>query len=201
MSHYESSCNNHYINERNVPNFIKESSSKDFKKNNNKKYFRNRGIPTKKNKKYPTKSRNQYQKDKKYSRYEKYNEVNYYGNLPDIDYANWSETAILSKDNDDNDDSSIIGALLVNKNNELQITFLDSITKSYVIEPYEMPLTGIESYVWIPPPEYIEPEIRYEIIWKRLDYEFYNYERPYIYKSELEDGPSIQFYDIDIYKL
>ena len=66
----------------------------------------------------------------------------------------------------------------------------------YVIEPYEIPKEGIEPYVWIPPVEYIEPEIKYDIIWKRLDYEFYKYERPYIYNSPLEGGPNIKFFSL-----
>ena len=45
------------------------------------------------------------------------------------------------------------------KDNTLKITFLDSITKKYVIEDYIMPDTGIEPYVWILPIEYISPEI------------------------------------------
>ena len=65
-----------------------------------------------------------------------------------------------------------------------------------VIEDYILPDTGIESYVWIPPIEYISPEINYEIIWKYLDYEFHKHERPYIYNSKMEGGPSIEFYNI-----
>ena len=202
MTHYESSCAIAYhnnLNYNNEKNICKGSFNKNNKKVNNQKYYRKRNIPSKKDKKYPTKSKDKYYKDKKYSRFEKYNEVNYYGNDQDIDYVNWFETAIDSKNNDD--ESFILGALVVDKNNELNITFLDSISNNYVIESYDMPSTGIESYVWIPPPEYIDPFIRYDIIWKRLDYEFYKYERPYIYKSELEGGPSIQFYDIDISRL
>jgi len=164
-----------------------KSSFKNNKKNNSKKYFRERKIPSFKNKNYPTKPKTNYN-DKKHGRFMKYNMINNYGNLPDIEYVSTSL--------DDFDDYGILGALICEKDKMLKITFLDSITKKYVIEDYEMMVSGIESYVWIPPVEYIEPEIQYEIIWKRLDYEFYKYERPYIYKSKIEGGPSIRFYDI-----
>ena len=170
------------------------------KKLNHKKYFRKRKI-NKRCKKYPTKPKTDKQIDIKYEKYMKYNTINHYGNIVDndIEYVNWKDNIVID-DNNDFDDG-ILGALICEKDNTLKITFLDSITKKYVIEDYIMPDTGIEPYVWIPPIEYISPEINYEIIWKYLDFEFYKYERPYIYKSELEGGPSIQFYDIDISKL
>ena len=62
-------------------------------------------------------------------------------------------------------------------------------------------ISGIEPYLWIPPIEYIVPEVNYEIIWKYLDYVFHKRERPYIYKSKIEGGPCIQFYDINISKI
>ena len=164
-----------------------KSSFKNNKKNNSKRYFRERKIPSFKNKNYPTKPKTNYN-DKKHGRFMKYNMINNYGNLPDIEYVTTSL--------DDFDDYGILGALICEKDKMLKITFLDSITKKYVIEDYEMMVSGIEPYVWIPPVEYIEPEIQYEIIWKYLDYEFYKYERPYIYKSKIEGGPSIRFYDI-----
>ena len=105
-------------------------------------------------------------------------------------------------DNDNIDDSvSILGALIYENDEPLKITFLDSITKKYVIQEYKMMISGIEPYLWIPPIEYIIPEIKYEIIWKYLDYEFHKRLRPYIYKSKIEGGPSIEFYDINISKL
>ena len=169
------------------------------KNNNNKKYYRKRGV-NKKNKKYPTKPKSNENDDKKHNKYMKYNMINYNGNIVDYktDYVNWKEYII----NDDNtDDIGILGALICEKDNKLKITFLDSNSKKYIIEDYEMMVSGIEPYVWIPPVEYIDPEVHYEIIWKHLDFEFYKYERPYSYKSKLEGGPSIQFYDIDVCKL
>ena len=179
------------------------------KKTNHKKYFRKRKI-NKRCKKYPTKPKTDKQIDTKYERFMKYNTINHYGNIVDnnieyvnwkdnIEYVNWKDNIVY--DNNDKFDDGILGALICEKDNILKITFLDSITKKYVIEDYEIPDTGIEPYVWIPPIEYISPEINYEIIWKFLDLQFYKYERPYVYKSKLEGGPSIQFYDIDISKL
>jgi len=184
-----------YINDRNVPSTIKETST-NYSKENNKKFYRKRNIPTKKPKNYQTKPKKDSQVDIKNKKFDDYNYINNFGNDPnvDFDYVGWMETAIDSKNN--NDDSGILGALLVDKENNMQITFLDSITSEYVIEPYEMPKEGIESYVWIPPVEYINPEIHYDIIWKKLDYEFYKKKRPYIYNSPLEGGPNIKFYNL-----
>lgn len=103
---------------------------------------------------------------------------------------------VINDDDNIDDNIGILGVLIYEKDETLKITYLDSITKEYVIQEYKMMISGIEEYLWIPPIEYIEPEINYEIIWKHLDYEFCKRERPYIYKSKLEGGPSIRFYDI-----
>lgn len=188
------------IAEEVFPRNNSKSSSKNNKKNNSKKYYRKRKIPSTTNKNYPTKPKSN-DKDTKHSRYMKYNMINDNGNNANYEneYINWKGN--INMDNNDDFNDCILGALICENDKMLLITFLDSITKKYVVEPYEMMVSGIEPYVWVPPEEYIEPEIQYEIIWKRLDYEFYKYERPYIYKSKLEGGPSIQFYDYDISKL
>ena len=183
-----------HINERNVPSVIQESCNGYFKEGGNQKYFRKRSIPSKKKKNFPVKPKNDIQVDIKEKKLESYNIINDFGNQANFEYVDWKEKIIESQDNDDND--GILGALLVNKDNTLSITFLDSEKMDYVIEPYEIPKEGIESYIWIPPVEYVEPEIRYDIIWKYLDYEFYKYERPYIYNSPLEGGPNIKFYTL-----
>ena len=199
--HTKNACNNNFmfdIDGEVFPKNNNKSSSKNNKKNNSKKYYRKRNIPSTANKNYPTKPKSN-DKDTKHSRYMKYNMINDYGNVPDM-HIEYISKQIIQSDNEEKD-NGILGALICENDKILKITFLDSITKKYVVEPYEMMVSGIEPYVWVPPEEYIEPEIQYEIIWKRLDYEFYKYERPYIYKSKLEGGPSIQFYDYDISKL
>ena len=183
-----------HINERNISPVIQESCNGYFKEDSNPKYFRKRSVPSKKQKNYPVKPKKDVQYDIKEKKLESYNIINDYGNEANFDYVNWKEKFVESQE--DNFDEGILGALLVNKDNTLSITFLDNEKMDYVIEPYEIPKEGIESYVWIPPVEYIEPEIKYDIIWKRLDYEFYKYERPYIYNSPLEGGPNIKFFQL-----
>ena len=52
------------------------------------------------------------------------------------------------EDNDNIDDSvSILGALIYENDEPLKITFLDSITKKYVIQKYKMMISGIEPYL------------------------------------------------------
>ena len=183
-----------HINERNISPIIQESCNGYFKEDSNPKYFRKRSVPSKKQKNYPVKPKKDVQYDIKEKKLESYNIINDYGNEANFDYVNWKEKIVESQEDDF--DEGILGALLVNEDNTLSITFLDNEKMDYVIEPYEIPKEGIESYVWIPPVEYIEPEIRYDIIWKRLDYEFYKYERPYIYNSPLEGGPNIKFFTL-----
>ena len=183
-----------YINERNISPVIQESCNGYFKEDSNPKYFRKRSVPSKKQKNYPVKPKNDIQVNIKEKKLESYNIINDFGNEANFDYVNWKAKMVESQEDDF--DEGILGALLVNKDNTLSITYLDSEKMDYVIEPYEIPKEGIESYVWIPPAEYIEPEIRYDIIWKYLDYEFYKYERPYIYNSPLEGGPNIKFFSL-----
>lgn len=183
-----------HINERNISPVIQESCNGYFKEDSNPKYFRKRSVPSKKQKNYPVKPKKDVQYDIKEKKLESYNIINDYGNEANFDYVNWKEKFVESQEDDF--DEGILGALLVNKDNTLSITFLDNEKMDYVIEPYEIPKEGIEPYVWIPPVEYIEPEIKYDIIWKRLDYEFYKYERPYIYNSPLEGGPNIKFFEL-----
>ncbi len=183
-----------HINERNISPVIQESCNGYFKEDSNPKYFRKRSVPSKKQKNYPVKPKKDVQYDIKEKKLESYNIINDYGNKANFDYVDWKEKFVESQEDDF--DEGILGALLVNKDNTLSITFLDNENMDYVIEPYEIPKEGIESYVWIPPVEYIEPEIKYDIIWKRLDYEFYKYERPYIYNSPLEGGPNIKFFEL-----
>ncbi len=183
-----------HINERNISPVIQESCNGYFKEDSNPKYFRKRSVPSKKQKNYPVKPKKDVQYDIKEKKLESYNIINDYGNKANFDYVDWKEKFVESQEDDF--DEGILGALLVNKDNTLSITFLDNENMDYVIEPYEIPKEGIESYVWIPPVEYIEPEIKYDIIWKRLDYEFYKYERPYIYNSPLEGGPNIKFFQL-----
>ena len=183
-----------HINERNISPVIQESCNGYFKEDSNPKYFRKRSVPSKKQKNYPVKPKKDVQYDIKEKKLESYNIINDYGNQANFDYVNWKEKIVESQEDDF--DEGILGALLVNEDNTLSITFLDNEKMDYVIEPYEIPKEGIEPYVWIPPIEYIEPEIKYDIIWKRLDYEFYKYERPYIYNSPLEGGPNIKFFEL-----
>ncbi len=183
-----------HINERNISPVIQESCNGYFKEDSNPKYFRKRSVPSKKQKNYPVKPKKDVQYDIKEKKLESYNIINDYGNKANFDYVDWKEKFVESQEDDF--DEGILGALLVNKDNTLSITFLDNEKMDYVIEPYEIPKEGIEPYVWIPPVEYIEPEIKYDIIWKRLDYEFYKYERPYIYNSPLEGGPNIKFFEL-----
>ena len=183
-----------HINERNISPVIQESCNGYFKEDSNPKYFRKRSVPSKKQKNYPVKPKKDVQYDIKEKKLESYNIINDYGNKANFDYVDWKEKFVESQEDDF--DEGILGALLVNKDNTFSITFLDNENMDYVIEPYEIPKEGIESYVWIPPVEYIEPEIKYDIIWKRLDYEFYKYERPYIYNSPLEGGPNIKFFQL-----
>jgi len=183
-----------HINERNISPVIQESCNGYFKEDSNPKYFRKRSVPSKKQKNYPVKPKKDVQYDIKEKKLESYNIINDYGNKANFDYVDWKEKFVESQEDDF--DKGILGALLVNKDNTLSITFLDNEKMDYVIEPYEIPKEGIEPYVWIPPVEYIEPEIKYDIIWKRLDYEFYKYERPYIYNSPLEGGPNIKFFEL-----
>tara|TARA_B100000424_G_scaffold266262_1_gene257140 strand:- start:105 stop:788 length:684 start_codon:yes stop_codon:yes gene_type:complete len=183
-----------HINERNISPVIQESCNGYFKEDSNPKYFRKRSVPSKKQKNYPVKQKKDVQYDIKEKKLESYNIINDYGNKANFDYVNWKEKIVESQEDDF--DEGILGALLVNEDNTLSITFLDNEKMDYVIEPYEIPKEGIEPYVWIPPVEYIEPEIKYDIIWKRLDYEFYKYERPYIYNSPLEGGPNIKFFSL-----
>ena len=183
-----------HINERNISPVIQESCNGYFKEDSNPKYFRKRSVPSKKQKNYPVKPKKDVQYDIKEKKLESYNIINDYGNKANFDYVDWKEKFVES--HEDDFDEGILGALLVNKDNTLSITFLDNEKMDYVIEPYEIPKEGIESYVWIPPVEYIDPEIKYDIIWKRLDYEFYKYERPYIYNSPLEGGPNIKFFEL-----
>lgn len=183
-----------HINERNISPVIQESCNGYFKEDSNPKYFRKRSVPSKKQKNYPVKPKKDVQYDIKEKKLESYNIINDYGNEANFDYVDWKEKFVESQEDDF--DEGILGALLVNKDNTLSITFLDNEKMDYVIEPYEIPKEGIEPYVWIPPVEYIEPEIKYDIIWKRLDYEFYKYERPYIYNSPLEGGPNIKFFEL-----
>ena len=183
-----------HINERNISPVIQESCNGYFKEDSNPKYFRKRSVPSKKQKNYPVKPKKDVQYDIKEKKLESYNIINDYGNEANFDYVDWKEKFVES--HEDDFDEGILGALLVNKDNTLSITFLDNEKMDYVIEPYEIPKEGIESYVWIPPVEYIDPEIKYDIIWKRLDYEFYKYERPYIYNSPLEGGPNIKFFEL-----
>ena len=182
-----------HINKRDVSHVIQESCNGYFKEDNQK-YYRKRSVPSKKQKNYPVKPKKDIQYDIKEKKLESYNIINDYGNKANFDYVDWKEK--LTDNQEDDYDNGILGALLVNNDNKLSITFLDSEKMDYVIEPYEIPKEGIESYVWIPPVEYIEPEIRYDIIWKHLDYEFYKYERPYIYNSPLEGGPNIKFFEL-----
>ena len=183
-----------HINERNISPVIQESCNGYFKEDSNPKYFRKRSVPSKKQKNYPVKPKKDVQYDIKEKKLESYNIINDYGNKANFDYVDWKEKFVESQEEEF--DEGILGALLVNKDNTFSITFLDNENMDYVIEPYEIPKEGIESYVWIPPVEYIEPEIKYDIIWKRLDYEFYKYERPYIYNSPLEGGPNIKFFQL-----
>tara|TARA_B100000287_G_C20487894_1_gene723842 strand:- start:342 stop:968 length:627 start_codon:yes stop_codon:yes gene_type:complete len=183
-----------HINERNISPVIQESCNGYFKEDSNPKYFRKRSVPSKKQKNYPVKPKKDVQYDIKEKKLESYNIINDYGNEANFDYVDWKEKFVETQEDDF--DEGILGALLVNKDNTLSITFLDNEKMDYVIEPYEIPKEGIEPYVWIPPIEYIEPEIKYDIIWKRLDYEFYKYERPYIYNSPLEGGPNIKFFSL-----
>ena len=183
-----------HINERNISPVIQESCNGYFKEDSNPKYFRKRSVPSKKHKNYPVKPKKDVQYDIKEKKLESYNIINDYGNEANFDYVDWKEKFVETQEDDF--DEGILGALLVNKDNTLSITFLDNEKMDYVIEPYEIPKEGIEPYVWIPPVEYIEPEIKYDIIWKRLDYEFYKYERPYIYNSPLEGGPNIKFFEL-----
>ena len=183
-----------HINERNISPVIQESCNGYFKEDSNPKYFRKRSVPSKKQKNYPVKPKKDVQYDIKEKKLESYNIINDYGNKANFDYVDWKEKFVESQEDDF--DEGILGALLVNEDNTLSITFLDNEKMDYVIEPYEIPKEGIEPYVWIPPVEYIEPEIKYDIIWKRLDYEFYKYERPYIYNSPLEGGPNIKFFEL-----
>ena len=183
-----------HINERNISPVIQESCNGYFKEDSNPKYFRKRSVPSKKRKNYPVKPKKDVQYDIKEKKLESYNIINDYGNEANFDYVDWKEKIVESQEDDF--DEGILGALLVNEDNTLSITFLDNEKMDYVIEPYEIPKEGIEPYVWIPPVEYIEPEIKYDIIWKRLDYEFYKYERPYIYNSPLEGGPNIKFFEL-----
>ena len=183
-----------HINERNISPVIQESCNGYFKEDSNPKYFRKRSVPSKKQKNYPVKPKKDVQYDIKEKKLESYNIINDYGNKANFDYVDWKEKFVESQEDDF--DEGILGALLVNKDNTLSITFLDNEKMDYVIEPYKIPKEGIEPYVWIPPVEYIEPEIKYDIIWKRLDYEFYKYERPYIYNSPLEGGPNIKFFEL-----
>ena len=59
-----------------------------------------------------------------------------------------------------------------------------------------MPPNKFPAIVIVLPIEYIVPVVNYEIIWKYLDYEFHKRSRPYIYKSKIQGGPSIVFYNV-----
>ena len=72
--------NDTYINDINSFNYdisINETYIKE--QRGESKFIRTRKIPQKKNKNYPTKAKNASQVEKYISRFDKYNEINYYG--------------------------------------------------------------------------------------------------------------------------